>query len=74
MTAYFGTAQKEDGEDDPWDFLDAAPAIPEPLPLTETDTEDDASSVKSAPATTALPPSQPGLPSINRRCPCKRTY
>ena len=53
MTAYFGTAQKEDGEDDPWDFLDAAPAIPEPLPLTETDTEDDATSVKSAPAAPA---------------------
>ena len=53
MTAYFGTAQKEDGEDDPWDFLDAAPAIPKPLPLTKTDTEDDAASVKLAPAATA---------------------
>ena len=50
MTAYFGTAQKQDGDNDPWDFLDAAPAIPEPLPLTETDTEDDAGSSKSAPA------------------------
>ena len=53
MTAYFGTAQKQDGDDDPWDFLDAAPAIPEPLPLTETDTEDDAGSSKSAPAAAA---------------------
>ena len=53
MTAYFGTAQKQDGDDDPWDFLDAAPAIPEPLPLAETDTEDDAGSSKSAPAATA---------------------
>ena len=53
MTAYFGTAQKQDGDDDPWDFLDAAPAIPEPLPLAETDTEDDAGSSKSAPAVTA---------------------
>ena len=53
MTAYFGTAQKQDGDDDPWDFLDAAPAIPEPLPLAETDTEDDAGSSKSAPTATA---------------------
>ena len=57
MTAYFGTAQKkQDGkDDDPWDFLDAAPAIPEPLPLVETDTEDDAGSTKSAPATSVAP-------------------
>ena len=51
MTAYFGTAQKQDGEDDdPWDFLDAAPKIPDPLPLTDTETEDEASSVQSTPA------------------------
>ena len=53
MTAYFGTAQKDDGEDDPWDFLDAAPAIPEPLPLTETDTDEEVASVQSAPAASA---------------------
>ena len=55
MMAYFGTAQKQDGDNDPWDFLDAAPAIPEPLPLTETDTEDDAGSSKSAPAASVAP-------------------
>ena len=57
MTAYFGTAQKkqDDKDDDPWDFLDAAPAIPEPLPLVETDTEDDAGSTKSTPATSVAP-------------------
>ena len=57
MTVYFGTAQKkqDDEDDDPWDFLDAAPAIPEPLPLVETDTEDDASSTKSAPAASVAP-------------------
>ena len=38
------------GEDeDPWNFIDGAPAIPPPLPLTDTDTEDEARSVQSAP-------------------------
>ena len=61
MTAYFGTAQKQDGDNDPWDFLDAAPAIPEPLPLTETDTEDDASSSKFAPTvSTSVAPKPTG--------------
>ena len=55
MTAYFGTAQKQDDDNDPWDFLDAAPAIPEPLPLTETDTEDEATSTKSTPAASVAP-------------------
>ena len=48
MTAYFGTSKKDSEEDDPWEFLDAAPAIPEPLPLTETDTDDETTSIKSA--------------------------
>ena len=56
MTAYFGTSKKDDGEDDPWDFIDAAPAIPEPLPLTETDTDDESTSVKSAPAASSATP------------------
>ena len=55
MTAYFGTAQKQDDDNDPWDFLDAAPAIPEPLPLTETDTEDEAASTKSTPVASVAP-------------------
>ena len=61
MTAYFSTSKKDDGDDDPWDFLDAAPAIPEPLPLTETDTDDESTLIKSAPAasstTSAFKPS-----------------
>ena len=55
-TAYFGTSKKGDGEDDPWDFIDAAPAIPEPLPLTETDTDDESTSVKSTPAISSATP------------------
>ena len=35
MMAYFGANQTGDEEEDPWSFLDAAPAIPAPLPLTE---------------------------------------
>ena len=56
MTAYFGTSKKDDGEDDPWDFIDAASAIPEPLPLTETDTDDESTSVKSTPAASSATP------------------
>ena len=37
-------------DEDPWDFLDAAPKIPDPLPLTDTDTDDEVVSVQSAPA------------------------
>ena len=51
--AYFGANHQGDSEDDPWDFLDAAPAIPPPLPLTETDSDEDKMSVKSAPAAPA---------------------
>ena len=59
MTAYFSTAQKEDGDGDPWDFLDALPAILEPLPLMETDAEDETVSVKSAPAAAASVTTKP---------------
>ena len=52
MMAYFG-ANHTGTDDDPWDFLDAAPKIPDPLPLTDTDTEDETASVKSAPAATS---------------------
>ena len=52
MTAYFG-ANHTGTDDDPWDFIDAAPKIPDPLPLTDTDTEDETASVQSAPATTS---------------------
>ena len=56
MTAYFGTSKKDSEDDDPWDFLDAAPAIPEPLPLTETDSDDEATSTKSAPTPSSATP------------------
>ena len=49
LVAYFG-ANHTGTEDDPWDFLDAAPKIPDPLPLMDTDTETDVASVQSAPA------------------------
>ena len=49
MMAYFG-ANHTGTDDDPWDFLDAAPKIPDPLPVTDTETEDEAASVQSAPA------------------------
>ena len=49
MTAYFGSMSKVDEEDDPWGFLDAALAIPDPLPLTDTEEDDDHQSTKSAP-------------------------
>ena len=51
MTAYFGTTSKTSDEDDSWGFLDAAPAIADPLPLTETDDEEEEwQSTTSAPA------------------------
>ena len=52
LTAYFG-ANHTGTDDDPWDFIDAAPKIPDPLPLTDTDTEDETASVQSAPAATS---------------------
>ena len=58
--AYFGTNQTGDEEDDPWSFLDAAPTIPAPLPLTDTETDEETVSVRSAPASTA--PSKESAP------------
>ena len=52
MTAYFG-ANYTGTDDDPWDFIDAVPKIPDPLPLTDTDTKDKMASVQSAPAATS---------------------
>ena len=58
MTAYF-RANHTGEEDDPWDFVDAAPEIPCPLPLTDTNTEEgdtkSVSSVQSAPPATRVP-------------------
>ena len=54
MTAYFGTTSKTSDEDDPWGFLHAAPTIADPLPLTETDDEEEEwQSTKSTPASPA---------------------
>ena len=61
MTTYFGANQMGTLDDDPWDFLDAAPEIPPPLPLMETDTEDDgARSVKSGSSATQALQAKPG--------------
>ena len=57
MIAYFRANHTRE-EDDPWDFVDAAPEIPRPLPLTDTDTEGDTKSVlsvQSAPHATGVP-------------------
>ena len=53
MTAYFGANQTGDDEEDSWSFLDAAPAIPAPLPLTDAEMDEETVSVRSAPASTA---------------------
>ena len=47
--AFFGANHKGFDEDDPWDFLDAVPEIPPPLPLMETESDEEKASVKSAP-------------------------
>ena len=60
MTAYFGANQTGDEEDDPWSFLDVTPTIPAPLPLTDTETDEETISVRSAPASTA--PSKESAP------------
>ena len=49
LVAFFGANHKGSEEDDPWDFLNAAPKIPPPLPLTETECDEEKASVKSAP-------------------------
>ena len=69
MTAYFGANHSGTEADDPWDFLDAAPKIPDPLPLTDTDTEDETASVQSAPATTSsfAPPVSGGSVGVGAR-------
>ena len=49
LTTYFRTNPQAGEHQDPWNFIDGAPAIPPPLPLTDTDTEDEARSIQSAP-------------------------
>ena len=55
LVTFFRANHKGDETDDPWDFLDVAPTIPPLLPLTETETEDETMSVKSAPAPSSAP-------------------
>ena len=50
MTAYFGSSAKTSKEDNPWEFINGAPAIPPPLPLTDTDSKEEGASTRSAPA------------------------
>ena len=57
LTAFFGANHTGDN-DDPWDFLDAPPEIPPPLPVTDTKSDDEKASVTSA-ATTKLAPVVP---------------
>ena len=67
LMAFFGANHKGD-EEDPWDFIDPAPEIPHPLPLTETDSEDEKKKVEapaskptgSKPVAQAFAPCQKG--------------
>ena len=43
-------------EDDPWDFIDPAPEIPHPLPLTDTESDDKASQISAAASSSKAPP------------------
>ena len=52
---YFRANHVAGEEKDPWDFLDAAPETPPPLPLTDTKSEEDKASVASAATTQSAP-------------------
>ena len=67
FAAYFGANHSGNEEDDPWDFLDAAPAIPPPLPLTETESEDEKASVKSAPVAPTTKVKAPRKPKVSQQ-------
>ena len=60
MTAYFG-ANHTGEEDDPWDFVNAAPEIPHPLPLTDTDTEEGDTKSISSIQSASLPLGSPSV-------------
>ena len=55
LMAYFGANHMGD-EDDPWDFIDPAPEIPCPLPLTDTELDDEASQTSAAASSSKAPP------------------
>ena len=67
LAAYFRANHSGNEEDDPWDFLDAAPAIPPPLPLTETESEDEKASVKSAPVAPTTKVKAPRKPKVSQQ-------
>ena len=61
LTAFFGADHTGDN-DDPWDFLDTAPEIPPPLPLTDTESDDEKAFVASAATTKSAPIATPLAP------------
>ena len=54
LTVYFRANHSGD-EEEPWDILDVAPEIPPPLPVTDTNSEDDKTSVASIATTQSAP-------------------
>ena len=67
LVVFFGANHKGTEEDDPWDFLDVAPAIPPPLPLTETESDDEKTSVKSAPVAPSTKVKAPRKPVVSQQ-------
>ena len=67
LAAYFGANHSGNKEDDPWDFLDAAPTIPPPLPLTDTESKDEKISVKSAPVVPTTKVKAPRKPQVSQQ-------
>ena len=67
LAAYFGANHSGNEDDDPWDFLDAAPTISPPLPLTETESEGEKASVKSAPVDPTAKVKVPRKPKVSQQ-------
>ena len=70
LAAYFRANHSGNKEDDPWNFLDTAPTIPSPLPLTDTESEDEKILVKSAPVVPTTKVKAPRKPQVSQQ----RTY
>ena len=68
LTAYFG-ANHTGEEDDPWDFIDPAPEIPRPLPLTDTESDDETSQASAATSSKALQLEPPSVKAPRPRVP-----
>ena len=65
--AFFGANHKGSDEDNPWDFLDAAPEIPPPLPLTQTESDEEKASVKSVPVVSSVKQPAKRKPKISQQ-------